>query len=65
MSIKNKIMNAMTAHPKYVTFAIGFGITTAIGTAMGVLDVHFAIAKVTRSKYISYTYSMSIEGISE
>ena len=30
-------MNIMTAHPKLVTFAIGLGITLAIGTAIGVL----------------------------
>ncbi len=46
MSIKSKIMNAMTAHPKLVTVAIGFGITMAIGTAIGVLDVHSALARV-------------------
>ena len=38
MSIKSKIMNVMAAHPKLVTFAIGFGITMAIGTAIGMLD---------------------------
>ncbi len=47
MSIKNKIMNAMTVHPKLVTFTVGLGITMAIGTAIGMLDhsqMAFAVA---------------------
>jgi hypothetical protein len=38
MSVKSKILNAISAHPKLVTFAIGFAITMAIGTAIGMLD---------------------------
>ena len=38
MSVKSKIINAMAILPKLVTFAIGLGITMAIGTAMGILD---------------------------
>ena len=38
MSIKTKIMNIITAHPKLVTFGIGLAITFAIGTTIGMLD---------------------------
>ena len=31
-------MNEITAHPKLIAFAIGFGIAMAIGTAIGMLD---------------------------
>jgi hypothetical protein len=37
MSIKTKIMNIITDHPKFVTFGIGLAITFAIGTAIGML----------------------------
>jgi hypothetical protein len=38
MSIKDKIMDIVTSHPKLVTFGIGLGITFVIGTAIGMLD---------------------------
>jgi len=38
MSIKTKIMNIITAHPKLVTFGIGLAITFVVGTAIGMLD---------------------------
>ena len=44
MSIKDKIMNAISAHPKLVTFGIGLAITMAIGTAIGMVDVQQAHA---------------------
>jgi hypothetical protein len=44
MSVKSKIMNVMTAHPKLVTFAIGLGITMAIGTAIGMVGINQALA---------------------
>jgi hypothetical protein len=53
MSIKSKILNAMTAHPKLFTFAIGFGITMAIGTAIGMLD-HSHMAYAARAEEIIY-----------
>jgi len=31
MSIKQKILNAISAHPKLATFAIGLAITMAVG----------------------------------
>jgi len=43
MSIKTKIMNIITAHPKLLTFGIGLGITFVIGTATGMLDNNQAI----------------------
>jgi hypothetical protein len=38
MSLKSKIMNTVTAHPKLVTFGIGLAITFVIGTAIGMVD---------------------------
>jgi len=38
VSLKDKIMNIVTAHPKLVTFGIGFGITFVIGTVIGMLE---------------------------
>ena len=38
MSLKDKIMNVFTAHPKLVTFGIGLAITFVVGTAIGMVD---------------------------
>jgi hypothetical protein len=38
MSLKDKIINVLTSHPKLVTFGIGLAITFAIGTAIGMFD---------------------------
>ena len=38
MSTKQKILSAISAHPKFVAFGIGLAITFAIGTAIGMLD---------------------------
>jgi hypothetical protein len=38
MSVKHKILNAISAHPKLVTFGIGLAITMAVGTAIGMVD---------------------------
>jgi hypothetical protein len=38
MDIKNKIFNAITAHPRLVTFGIGLAITFVIGTAIGMVE---------------------------
>ena len=38
MSIKDKIMNMITAHPKLLMFGIGLAITFVIGTTIGMLD---------------------------
>ena len=44
-------MNIVTAHPKLVTFAIGFAVTLAIGTAIGIVDHNqaFAFSRNTQS----------------
>jgi hypothetical protein len=49
MSLKDKIMNIATAHPKLVTFGIGLAITFVMGTAIGLIDHNqgFAAAKKT------------------
>jgi hypothetical protein len=44
MSLKDKIMNILTAHPKLVTFGIGLAITFVIGTAIGMVDHQQAFA---------------------
>jgi hypothetical protein len=44
MSFKDKIINAITAHPKLVTFGIGLPITFVIGTAIGMVDHNQAFA---------------------
>ncbi len=38
MSIKYKITNIITAHPKLVVFGISFTIAVIIGSAIGTLD---------------------------
>jgi hypothetical protein len=38
MSLKSKFIETIATHPKLVTFGIGFAITFAIGTAMGMFD---------------------------
>lgn len=43
MSIKDKIMNVITTHPKIVILGTGLAITFAIGAAIGMVD-HQAFA---------------------
>jgi hypothetical protein len=38
MSTKHKILNAISAHPKFVAFGIGLAITMAVGTAIGMVE---------------------------
>jgi len=44
MSLKDKIMNIVTAHPKIVTFGIGLVITFVIGATIGMVDHHQVFA---------------------
>jgi hypothetical protein len=45
MSLRQKFIDLMTAHPKLATFAIGLAVTMAIGTAIGMADnQHLAFA---------------------
>jgi hypothetical protein len=37
MSLKTKIINAITAHPKFAIFDIGLAITFVIGAAIGMI----------------------------
>ena len=37
MSLKDKIINIITTHPKLVTFGIGLAITFVVGTAIGMI----------------------------
>jgi hypothetical protein len=44
-TIKQKLLNAILAHPKLAVFGIGLAITMAIGTAVGMVDhQHLAYA---------------------
>ena len=38
MSIKSKILNIVTFHPKLVTLSIGVAITFGVGIATGMMD---------------------------
>jgi hypothetical protein len=43
--IKQKLRNAVSAHPKLVTLGIGLAIIMAVGTTIGMLDhSHMAFA---------------------
>lgn len=44
MSIKDKIINIITKHPKAVTLGIGLVTTFAIGTILGMIDHSQAFA---------------------
>jgi uncharacterized membrane protein len=49
MSLKDKIMNLLTAHPKLVTFGIGLAITFVIGAAIGMVDHNQAFASASNT----------------
>lgn len=44
MSIRQKVLNAVSAHPKLAAFGIGLAFTMAIGAALGIFEVHTAAA---------------------
>jgi hypothetical protein len=46
MLIKQKLLNAIAAHPKLAAFGIALAITMAVGTAIGMSDIHTAAAKI-------------------
>ncbi len=37
-SLKQKIINTITVHPRLVTFGIGLAITFVVGTAIGMIS---------------------------
>jgi hypothetical protein len=47
VSLKDKIMNIVSAHPKLVTLGIGLAVTFVIGTAIGIVDHNQAFAHST------------------
>jgi len=49
MSLKTKIMNVVTAHPKLVTFGVGLAVTFVVGTAIGMVDHNQAFANIHMS----------------
>ena len=46
MSVKQKILNVISTHPKLVTVGIGLAITMAIGIAVGTVETQQAHAAV-------------------
>jgi len=46
MSIKNKIVNIVSEHPKLVTLGIGLTITFVVGAAIGMVDHNQAFAQI-------------------
>jgi len=49
MSLKDKVMNMVTTHPKLVTFGIGLAITFVVGTAIGMVETQQAHAILAAS----------------
>ena len=48
MLVKQKLLNTIAAHPKLAALVIGLAIAMAVGTAIGMLDVHTTAALVQR-----------------
>jgi hypothetical protein len=46
MSLKDKIMNKITAHPKLTTLGIGLVITFVVGLAIGAVDNNVVFAAI-------------------
>jgi hypothetical protein len=44
VSKKQRLLNAISAHPKLAAFGIGLAITMAIGATVGMFDAHPAAA---------------------
>jgi hypothetical protein len=49
MLIKQKLLNAIAVHPKLAAFGIALAITMAVGTAIGMFEVHTAAARLFQS----------------
>jgi mannitol/fructose-specific phosphotransferase system IIA component len=47
MSIKTKIMNITTAHPKLITFGNGLTVTFVIGIAIGMVENNHILAYIS------------------
>ncbi len=44
MLIKQKLLNAISTHPKLVIIGIGLGLSIAVGAALGMFETHTAFA---------------------
>jgi hypothetical protein len=44
VSIKQKLLNELAAHPKLAAFGISLALTMAVGIAIGMFDVHSVAA---------------------
>jgi len=49
-SLKEKVLSAITSHPRLVTFGIGLAITFVIGTAIGLVDHNLVFAQSINQK---------------
>jgi tetrahydromethanopterin S-methyltransferase subunit C len=47
MSIKDKILNIVTTHPRLATCMVGLVVTFGIGAVIGVLDIQQVLARPT------------------
>ena len=50
-SLKEKMIDAITAHPKLVTLGIGLAITFVVGTAIGMLDHNQVFASISQRNH--------------
>jgi len=55
MSIKQRLLNAVSAHPILVTLGIGLALTLAIGTAIGMVDQQHLAFAATASSSAGFT----------
>jgi hypothetical protein len=58
VSIKQKLLNTLSAHPKLAALAIGLALTLSIGTAIGTFDYilqQHLISKITKAAAVEYT----------
>ena len=60
MSIKDKIMNIVAAHPKLIILGIGLTITFVVGTAMGMIDHNSVFAFRSESICIADPKSLCV-----
>jgi uncharacterized membrane protein len=60
-SLETKIINAIAAHPKLVTFGIGLAITFVIGTAVGMVDKNLVYG-YGHLKWLSKYFIKSVDG---
>jgi hypothetical protein len=50
MSIKQRLLNAISAHPKLAALGIGLAITMTVATSLGIFEVQTAAASVQQNQ---------------